>query len=661
MTDASSESDRVAQITWLYLVVNGRPPDPGGLVAYTGRLRRGDTLRQLADEFVEAEEFKRCAGLGDPANTLYRNAFGTDPDSAPPNYANLGALAFSLVSNPTVQDRLLILPALFPSGAALDDPDQYRAWLLHKPVPNPVTAEAFPSISFVIRLDRPNPTRLAAAITTILAQPFPEIEILLVTKGLFPKVVRRQAAENPRLHLLRAKFWQGPADCFNHALEHCRGTFTTVIGQHDRLSATAVAELATSAVTADVILSDDDAIDANGLRHSPRLGTAWDWDRALVSGCPGLMLARTALLRQVGGMQPADGQEEWDMLLRISAIAGTRIAHVPSILLSRRDPVRPGGITSRHGTAARRHLAALGQSGCTVQVSNNVLRVIYPLPKTPPLASIIIPTRDRADLLRTCVTGLFNRTAYPDVEVVLLDNGSTEPEAVALLNELAQDRRVRILAQPGPFNWSALNNAGVEHMRGEVAILLNNDTEVIEPDWLREMVSHAIRPEVGIVGAKLLYADRSVQHAGVVLGPAGRATHMWRHAPGDAPGYLNQLITTRQVTVVTGACLAIRRTVYDAIGGCDASNLAVTWNDSDLCLRARAHGLRVLWTPHARLLHLEQATRGTDDTPDNQDRFARERAWMRARWNGAIDADPFHNPNIIPDEAQPQPHLRVAW
>ena len=272
-----------------------------------------------------------------------------------------------------------------------------------------------------------------------------------------------------------------------------------------------------------------------------------------------------------------------------------------------------------------------------------------------------MPTRDRADLLQNCIGGLLQRTAYPKLEVVILDNGSTDSQAVALLHDLAQDRRVRVLSQPGPFNWSALNNYGVSQMRGEVAVLLNNDTEVIEADWLRELVTQAIRPEIGIVGAKLLYADRTVQHAGVVLGPAGRATHMWRHARGDSRGYLDQLIVTRQATVVTGACLAIRREVYRAAGGCEADRLAVTWNDSDLCLRVRALGLRVLWTPYAQLLHLEQATRGTDDTADNQERFARERDWMRARWNGAIDADPFHNPNLIPDEGRPQPHLRVIW
>ena len=211
---------------------------------------------------------------------------------------------------------------------------------------------------------------------------------------------------------------------------------------------------------------------------------------------------------------------------------------------------------------------------------------------------------------------------------------------------------MRVLPQPGPFNWSALNNAGVDFMQGQVVVLLNNDTDVLEPGWLRELVSQAMRPEVGVVGAKLLYGDGRVQHAGVVLGPTGRSGHMWRYMPGDARGYLDQLVATRRVTAMTGACLAMRRDIYLAAGGCDAEGLPITWNDVDLCLRIRALGLQAIWTPYARMLHLEQATRGTDDTPENHIRFLREQAWMRARWGDAIDHDPFWSPNLLPSETE---------
>lgn len=663
-----SDREWVAQVTRLYLVVHGRRPDPAGLAAYVGHMRQGKTLPQLAAEFVAAEEFSKRVRKDDAAATLLLGALGPEADSRPfdSHRGDLAKLAVSLVLDPKVQSRLPILPALFPDGVPLNSPDAYRVWLQEKPAAilpgrDPGETSGPPLASFIVLLKQPAAPWLAAAIESLLAHPFPRAELLLVSGGLFPKPALAHAAKDPRVRLIRVAPWQGPARRFNHALACCMGVFTGLIGQHDRLSKTAMAELAADAAEADILLSDDDAIDAQDLRHSPRLGTAWDPDRVIAAGCPGLLLFRTELLRRLGGMVPARGQEEWDLLLRAAAAPGTRISHLPSVLLSRRDPVQPHGTHPVHQAAAHRHLAEAGHGGCTVQGENGVLRVVYPVPKTAPVVSLIIPTRDRADLMKSCMAGLLQRTRYPAMEILVIDNGSADPEALGVLRHVSQDRRVRVLPHPGPFNWSALNNFGVGAMSGDVAVLLNNDTEVIEPDWLRELVSQALRPEVGIVGAKLLYPDRTVQHAGVVLGPAGRATHMWRHAPGDARGYLDQLIIARQVTVVTGACLAIRREVYQEVGGCEADSLAVTWNDSDLCLKVRAAGLRVIWTPYARLLHLEQATRGTDDNPENQVRFAAERDWMRARWNGAIDADPFRNSNIIPDESQPEPYMRVHW
>ena len=253
-------------------------------------------------------------------------------------------------------------------------------------------------------------------------------------------------------------------------------------------------------------------------------------------------------------------------------------------------------------------------------------------------------------MLGRCVDGLLHRTDYPDIEVLIVDNGSTDPVALNLLQELARDGRVRVLSQPGPFNWSALSNFGVGQMSGEIAVLLNNDTDIIDPAWLRELVSQALRPDVGAVGAMLLYPDGTVQHAGVILTPSDHALHIWKGMPGDARGYRDALIVTREVTAVTGACLATRRDVYERIGGCDAEHLPVTWNDVDYCLRVRELGLRVIWTPHARLLHLEQASRGSDDLPDNQARFRREQAVMKARWGTVLRTDPFHSPNLYPDE-----------
>jgi GT2 family glycosyltransferase len=645
LSGRAAEGERIAQITRLYLVVHGRPPDPAGLAAFVAHLRDGRTLRDLAAEFVASGEFIDRVGGGDAAALLRRHAWGDEAAEAPAiSPGSLGDLAAGLVLSAATQERFAVLPALYPHGVPLDSPVDYRIWLSQQPAP-PRGGGPSPVLSFVTILDRPVIPWLKAAITSVLAQPGPH-EMLMVGRR-FPRFVRRIAGDNPRLRLLQAPLWRGQAASFNRALMVCTGEFVALIGPHDRLDETAIAGLGDAVRTADIVIADDDAMDDAGLRHSPRLGTAWDPDRVLASGCPGLILLRTALVRRLRGMRSSGGAEEWDLLLRAAAAAAPAgVVHVPRILLSRRA-ARSAAPPLR---IARRHVAAALPRGCTVSAEEGPLRIVHPLPKHPPGVSIVIPTRDRAELLRTCTEGLLRRTDYPRIELIIVDNGSTAPDALTLLAALAKDPRVRVLQAPGPFNWSALNNAGVAAMRGEIVVLLNNDIDVIDPSWLRELVSQALRPEVGIVGAKLLYPNGTIQHAGIVLGPAGRATHMWRHSPGAARGYLDVLSSVRQASAMTGACLALRRDVYDAAGGCEQAHLPITWNDVDLCLRIRGMGLRAIWTPHARLLHLEQASRGTDETVEHQRRYRRELAWMRARWDGALDHDPFLSPHLRPSE-----------
>ena len=230
--------------------------------------------------------------------------------------------------------------------------------------------------------------------------------------------------------------------------------------------------------------------------------------------------------------------------------------------------------------------------------------------------------------------------------MLIVDNGSEEPATFALFETLLADPRVRILPQPGPFNFSALNNRAAEQARGEVLLLLNNDTEVIEPGWLAEMVSHALRPEVGAVGAKLIYANGRIQHAGVVLGRGTEITHQLRLAERTDPGPDGELALTRTVAAVTGACLAVRRSVFVEAGGLDEVNLAVGFNDIDLCLRIAALGYRNVWTPFACLFHLESVSRGHDEAPEKRERMMRELNWMTATWGPALAHDRHHNTNL---------------
>jgi GT2 family glycosyltransferase len=274
------------------------------------------------------------------------------------------------------------------------------------------------------------------------------------------------------------------------------------------------------------------------------------------------------------------------------------------------------------------------------------LRVRHHLPSPAPGVSLIIPTRDQPDLLAACLDGLLRRTEYSPMEVLLVDNGSTDPRAVAVLDAAARDPRVRVIRQPGPFNWSHLNNVAARQARGDVLVLLNNDTATIDPHWLTEMVSHAIRPEIGAVGAKLLYPDGRVQHAGVAIDDAGGTKHLYRFRRDTDPGPVMALATTRGVTAVTGACLAVRRAMYLEIGG-PTETLAIASNDVDLCLRLAARGYRNLWTPFAVVEHRELATRGADTTPEMQARAERELRQLRRDWGGALAREPHLNANLV--------------
>jgi len=249
-------------------------------------------------------------------------------------------------------------------------------------------------------------------------------------------------------------------------------------------------------------------------------------------------------------------------------------------------------------------------------------------------------------VLKKCVESVFDKTDYDNYEIIIVDNGSDDLNTLDYLNKLEERPEVTILTDPRPFNYSELNNAAVARCDGEIICLLNNDTEIISTDWLREMVSHAIRPGVGAVGAKLLYPDQTVQHAGVVLGVGGIAGHIFSGIHRDDPGYFGRASIISNYSAVTAACLVIRKDTFEKVGGLNEKQLAVAFNDVDLCLKVRDLGLRNVWTPYAELYHHESKSRGRDDTPITTKRFQGEVAYMRSTWADELDNDPNYNPNF---------------
>jgi GT2 family glycosyltransferase len=263
-----------------------------------------------------------------------------------------------------------------------------------------------------------------------------------------------------------------------------------------------------------------------------------------------------------------------------------------------------------------------------------------------PSVSVIIPTRNRVDLLATCLAGLAE-TAYPDLEVIVVDNDSDDPHTLAFLEGLDSTTH-RVLRHAGPFNFSTINNRAASEARGEMLCLLNNDIEVIGPDWLSAMVAQALRPHVGAVGARLLYPDGRIQHAGVVLGVGGAAAHAHRLLRPGEEGYFRRHDLPQFVSAVTAACLVVRRDRFLAVDGFDERDFAVAFNDVDLCMRLNRRGWQALYEPRATLIHHESVSRGLDRDPAGAERLAGEIAALRRNWGTDTLVDPFHHPELSP-------------
>ncbi len=447
------------------------------------------------------------------------------------------------------------------------------------------------------------------------------------------------------------------AACFLSSLSAASGEFILPIPADAILSERALYHLAIAAKDnpeATIFFTDEDQLDAEGRRCRPRLKSGWDPDLMLGRDAIGLLVAyeRKLLLKiSANSITKSDNLSYQISLCATSAVLLTHIKHVPKILCHRRlDPDKPPVWKPQFARdVVHQHLRSIGDASRVLPapLAPYWNRVLRPLPSPPPLVSVIMLTRDRADLLERSTRGVLERTDYPHLELLIVDNGSCELDAISILQQLRGDSRVRILSDSRPFNYAELNNRAVQEARGEVLVLLNNDTDVINPDWLREMVSHACREDVGAVGAKLLYEDGSVQHAGVVFSQDADVIHMFRKSSSTDPGPDGELALTRSVSAVTGACICLRKSVFLEIGQLEEKNLAVSHNDIDLCLRAVDHGYRIIFTPFAELIHCESATRRSNGVSARElQSEAKEQRWFQSEWRSSIKNELFHNPNV---------------
>jgi glycosyltransferase involved in cell wall biosynthesis len=446
----------------------------------------------------------------------------------------------------------------------------------------------------------------------------------------------------------------------NSALALAHGDFIALLDNDDEIRPHALACVAleiNAHPDADLIYSDEDKIDENGDRYDHYFKPDWNPDLFNVQNyISHLGVYRTLLVREVGGFRVGyEGSQDWDLAMRvIERSAADRIRHIPKVLYHWRSI--PGstalviGAKSYATNAAEKviteHFARIGVEATITPTKGSYWRVHYPVPDPAPRVTLIIPTRNRLNFLKPCVESLLTKTTYANFDILVVDNDSNEEDTLAYLEELNTTARCRVVKCPGEFNYSAINNYGVSQTDAPIIGLLNNDLEVINPDWLDEMVSHALRPEIGCVGAKLYYPDDRIQHAGVILGIGGVAAHAWQTHPRGAAGQAHRNLLQQNLSAVTAACLVIRREVFLEVGGLNGDQLKVAFNDVDFCLKVRAAGYRNFWTPYAELYHHESASRGREDTLEKRDRFRGEVEYMRATWSEVLDNDPAYNSNL---------------
>ncbi|MCR6477859.1 glycosyltransferase family 2 protein [Variovorax sp. ZS18.2.2] len=398
-----------------------------------------------------------------------------------------------------------------------------------------------------------------------------------------------------------------------------------------------------------MLYADTDVVDAAGGRSDPCFKPDWNPDLFLSRNLFSPMgVVQTSLFDEAGGLNAAtNGAQGFDLALRcVEHVRPDQIRHIPRILSHSSAPL--AAPDAADAQALDRHFQRTG-AAATAEVTPHGLRAHYALPEAPPFVSLVIPTRNGVNLVRQCIESIVLETAYPNYEILLVDNGSDDVEALAYFAALDAQPGITVIRDDRPFNYSALNNAAVAQARGELIGLLNNDIEVISSDWLHEMVSLALQPGVGAVGAKLFYPDMTIQHGGVVLGVGGMAGHAHKHLPSTVAGHGGRAQLVQNFSAVTAACLVVRKSLYEQVGGLDEAQLGVAYNDVDFCLRLREAGYRNVWTPYAELLHHESASRGLEVAAESRDRLARESAFMQSRWAGLIAHDPAYNPNLTLD------------
>ena len=514
-----------------------------------------------------------------------------------------------------------------------------------------------PKISVIMPVNHAPLNFIQEAIESLCAQIYQNWELCIAVDASVDNarlsLLQAYAQQDTRIKVVIAPLHADLSALANRGIACAAGDYITFLGDADLLPRQAlfyIAQAIADQPEAAIIYSDEDKISERGIRYDPWFKCDLNHELLLAQNTIGHSnVYRRDLINELEAFSAGfEGAQEYDLALRaLERIDAAQVIHIPRILYHQRTRA---GQTAAAIVAARQavaaHLARTGKGGAVEPAPEapQYNRVRYPLPSVLPSVSIIIPTRDKADLLGMCLDSLLLKTTYDHCEIIIVDNGSIETATQTLFKRLPADR-VRILRDDAPFNYSRLNNRAVSQAQGDVICLMNNDIEILTPDWMEEMLSFACQPDIGCVGARLWFPDGRLQHAGVITGLGGVAGHPNKYFPRGHPGYFGRAVLAQRFSAVTAACLMLRRTVWDQVAGLDET-LAVAFNDVDFCLRVQAAGYRNVWTPHAEMNHHESASRGNENTPAQQARYDAEIALMHQRWGEVLMHDPAYNPNL---------------
>ena len=548
-----------------------------------------------------------------------------------------------------------------------DDVDYEQWYENHKALPEELEKQKNekwkrkPLISIVVPVYNTPQVFLRQMIESVQNQSYSEWELCIGNASPENKEMKKILEEyknDARIKEVEIPENKGISQNTNRAMEIASGEWIGLLDHDDLLAPNALYEIAKAVnehPDAEVIYTDEDKVTTDLKEHfQPHLKPDFNLDLLRSNNyiCHFFVASRD-LIKRVGGFRPEfNGAQDYDLILRCTEQA-KQIVHIPKILYHWRvhkastadNPASKMYAFDAGKRAIEEHLVRCRTKG-TVQHTKDLgfYRVKYEICGEP-LVSIIIPNKDQSEALKKCLDSIREKTSYRNYEIIIVENNSEEPETFAFYKKIAGEK-IKIVTWEGEFNYSAINNFGVRHARGDYLLLLNNDVEIINGDWLTEMLSHCQRKEVGIVGAKLYYPDNTIQHAGIIIGIGGVAGSVFVGLPRAFSGYLHKASIQLDLSAVTAACMLVKRSVFEQVGGLE-EKLKVAFNDVDFCLRVREKGYLVVYDPYAELYHYESKTRGAEDTKEKIRRFQTEIEYMRSHWIGLLKkGDPYYNCNL---------------